>query len=1004
MFTTMKLGTRIGLGYFVALFCLLLSGVYGAMNLKSANQEMGTIYEDRVVPLKGLKAIADAYAINVIDAVNKTNAGLMSAEEALQSIRNASRQIGREWKAYTATRLTDEEERLAEQAGKLFEAANSDIQRLESLLERQSGLIEGQLREFDGPLYANIDPIGNKVAELIDLQLNVADEIYRMSADNYLLMLQLTAVIIVVSMIVSAWLGLAITRSVMNQLGGEPALVYDIGNKISGGDLSSKIDCKPGDTNSLLYGMGRIQQAIRLLVDDTSMLTRSAREGLLSTRADTERHSGDFREVIEGFNGCLDAVIGPLNVAADYVDRISKGDMPPKITDTYKGDFNTIKNNLNTCIEAIDTMVAEANNLEQAAIEGRLSTRADASRYQGDYRKVVEGVNNCLDAVIGPLNVAADYVDRISKGDMPPKITATYNGDFNVIKNNLNTCIEAINLMVAEANNLEQAAIQGMLSVRADASQYQGDYRKVVEGVNNCLDAVISPLNVAADYVDRISKGDMPPKITATYNGDFNVIKNNLNTCIEAINLMVAEASNLEQAAIQGMLSVRADASQYQGDYRKVVEGVNNCLDAVIGPLNVAADYVDKIAKGEVPPKITDSYNGDFNTIKNNLNTCIDAINRMVADAAMLAEAAIDGRLEARADASKHLGDYRKIVEGVNQTLDSVIGPVNDVMQSLAAMEKGNLTRTVDGEYKGKLKELRDMLNNTLTRLSQTVAEINMTTQELNNASEQVNATAQSLSQAASEQAASVEETSSSIEQMSASVNQNSENAKVTDGIATKAAKEAEEGGGAVKQTVTAMKSIAEKIGIIDDIAYQTNLLALNAAIEAARAGEHGKGFAVVAAEVRNLAERSQVAAQEIGELAGKSVDTAEKAGGLLDQMLPSIQKTSDLVQEIAAASEEQSAGVSQINTAISQLNQVAQQNASAAEELSSTSEELGAKSSQLGDLMSFFKITEQSAGNRLAAGGNLKLVHKVSSRTKKIVNEAQDEELADDEFEYARF
>ncbi|OCX17466.1 HAMP domain-containing methyl-accepting chemotaxis protein [Pseudomonas graminis] len=224
-------------------------------------------------------------------------------------------------------------------------------------------------------------------------------------------------------------------------------------------------------------------------------------------------------------------------------------------------------------------------------------------------------------------------------------------------------------------------------------------------------------------------------------------------------------------------------------------------------------------------------------------------------------------------------------------------------------------------------------------------------------ASEQVSATAQSMSQATSEQAASVEETSASIEQMSASINQNTENAKVTDGMASKAAKEATEGGDSVQQTVVAMKKIAQRISIIDDIAYQTNLLALNAAIEAARAGEHGKGFAVVAAEVRKLAERSQVAAQEIGELSSSSVDMAEKAGKLLGEMVPSINKTSDLVQEISAASEEQAAGVAQINTAMTQLNQVTQQNASSSEELAATAEEMSSQAEQLQQAMSFFVL-----------------------------------------------
>ncbi|MDB6052198.1 MAG: histidine kinase, region: chemotaxis sensory transducer [Pseudomonas sp.] len=269
----------------------------------------------------------------------------------------------------------------------------------------------------------------------------------------------------------------------------------------------------------------------------------------------------------------------------------------------------------------------------------------------------------------------------------------------------------------------------------------------------------------------------------------------------------------------------------------------------------------------------------------------------------------------------------------------------------------GNLSVHIEPGSKDETGMVLNAMHTMVGKLSHIIGEVRNAADNLASASEQVSATAQSMSQATSEQAASVEETSASIEQMSASINQNTENAKVTDGMASKAAKEATDGGQSVQQTVVAMKKIAQRISIIDDIAYQTNLLALNAAIEAARAGEHGKGFAVVAAEVRKLAERSQVAAQEIGELSGSSVELAERAGKLLDEMVPSINKTSDLVQEISAASEEQAAGVAQINTAMTQLNQVTQQNASSSEELAATAEEMSSQAEQLQQAMSFFTL-----------------------------------------------
>ena len=237
------------------------------------------------------------------------------------------------------------------------------------------------------------------------------------------------------------------------------------------------------------------------------------------------------------------------------------------------------------------------------------------------------------------------------------------------------------------------------------------------------------------------------------------------------------------------------------------------------------------------------------------------------------------------------------------------------------------------------------------------IEEVRTAADALMNAAGQVSTTAQSLSQSSSEQAASVEETTASVEEMTASINLNSENAKVTDKIAGQAAQQAVDGSQAVRDTVEAMQQIASKIGIVDDIAYQTNLLALNAAIEAARAGDAGKGFAVVAAEVRKLAERSQVAAQEIGQVASSSVSLSEKAGHLLDAMVPSIKKTSDLVQEIAATSHEQTSGVGQINGAMGQLNKATQMNASASEELAATAEEMNGQAAQLQDLMGFFKL-----------------------------------------------
>ncbi|MBV6322840.1 methyl-accepting chemotaxis protein [Duganella violaceipulchra] len=297
------------------------------------------------------------------------------------------------------------------------------------------------------------------------------------------------------------------------------------------------------------------------------------------------------------------------------------------------------------------------------------------------------------------------------------------------------------------------------------------------------------------------------------------------------------------------------------------------------------------------------------------------------------------------------------ILSGIMKQLGGDPGYAAEIVRQVADGDLSAQVALSSGDTSSLLAAMKGMI----AKLSQVVQEVNNGAESLASASEEVSATAQALSQAASEQAAGTEQTSASVEQMTASISQNTENARVTDGIASKAALEAAEGGAAVESTVAAMRQIARKISIIDDIAYQTNLLALNAAIEAARAGEHGKGFAVVAAEVRKLAERSQVAAQEIEQVATSSVQLAEKAGRLLSEMVPNIRRTSNLVQEITAASEEQSAGVGQINAAVTQLSQTTQQNASSSEELAATAEEMSGQAEQLQQTMAFFKLAGAS-------------------------------------------
>ncbi|WP_242372535.1 methyl-accepting chemotaxis protein, partial [Anaeromyxobacter sp. SG26] len=298
----------------------------------------------------------------------------------------------------------------------------------------------------------------------------------------------------------------------------------------------------------------------------------------------------------------------------------------------------------------------------------------------------------------------------------------------------------------------------------------------------------------------------------------------------------------------------------------------------------------------------------------------------------------------------------------------SVTVPLAGAVEAAQRIAGGDLTLRLAVDRRDEVGRLQAAMADMTARLAQVIGEVRAGAEALSSASAQVSETSQALSQGTGEQAASVEETTSSLEEMNASISRNAESSLHTETTAREGAQNAEEGGAAVRETVVAMRGIAERVSIVEEIAYQTNLLALNAAIEAARAGDHGKGFAVVATEVRKLAERSQKAAKEIGAMAGSSVGVAERSGGLISALVPAIRRTAELVQEVAAASQEQSQGVEQVARAMAVVDQVTQRNASAAEELSSTAEEMASQAEALQQLTRFFQVPGLASARPAAA------------------------------------
>ncbi|MDX2150385.1 MAG: MCP four helix bundle domain-containing protein [Bryobacteraceae bacterium] len=621
--------------------------------------------------------------------------------------------------------------------------------------------------------------------------------------------------------------------------------------------------------------------------------------------ADVEVRS-ETRDELGSLAQSMGKLAGMLKSRSAAAQSIAAGDLSISIQSL--GDRDVLGKSMAEVVQTLKRLVAEADRLTKAAVEGKLATRGNQAEFQGGYRDIVAGVNATLDAVVGPLNVAAQYVDRISKGDIPPRITNSYNGDFNEIKNHLNTCIDALNGLIGEMNRMSDDHTKGEIDTVVPAEKFQGAFRVMAQGLNEMVGGHLAVKKKAMACVAEFGRGNFEAPLEK-FPGKKAFINETIEQVRANLKALIADANELAKAAVEGRLATRAESTRHSGDFRKIVEGVNATLDAVINPLNVAANYVERISKGDLPPRITDTYSGDFNTIKNNLNVLIEAMETVTEAAEQIAGGNLTVKVRERS-------------------------PQDKLMQAFSAMVQG---------------------------ITKIVLEIRTVAREVSSGSTSMSEAANDLSQGANSQAASAEEASSSMEQMVSNIKQNADNAQQTEKIAMKSSEDAREGGRSVAEAVNAMREIASKISIIEEIARQTNLLALNAAIEAARAGEHGKGFAVVAAEVRKLAERSQKAAGEINQLSASTVDVAERAGGMLEKLVPNIQRTAELVQEISAASNEQNTGAEQINSALQQLQSVIQKNASASEEMASTSEELSSQAGRLITTIEFFHVGDRS-------------------------------------------
>ncbi|WP_333574156.1 methyl-accepting chemotaxis protein [Sphingomonas sp.] len=600
-------------------------------------------------------------------------------------------------------------------------------------------------------------------------------------------------------------------------------------------------------------------------------------------------------------------------------------------------------------------LTAEIARLESAMARGDISERADLSLAQGPTREVLVAINQLLEKVLRPVHDLSDSICEMQsehdKGDIDAVLPAeTFQGSFATIAKRVNRLVDShiavkkkamacikefgegnfeapmeklpgkkafindtietlrsnLKGLIFEMKHMSTEHDKGDIDVFVPIDKFRGDFAIMAQGVNNMVTSHIAVKKKAMACIKEFGEGNFNapleqfPGKKAFINDTVETLRNNLRE-------ITMEVQRLITASTAGHLSERGNEKRFVGDFAALVAGINGMLDAIVLPISEGNRVLNLVSAGDLRERVEMTCDGDHRRMRDAINLLVDNL-RATAE---LANKIADGNLTV---AHKPLSD-------------------NDMLGT-------SLVRMIE-------------------RLRVIIADTRNSAEQVAAGSQELSASSEQLSQGATEQAAATEEVSASMEQMAANIRQNTENAVQTEKMARQSALAAESSGEAVERAVGAMRTIAEKIGIVQEIARQTDLLALNAAVEAARAGEHGRGFAVVASEVRKLAERSQGAATEISSVSSETVKAAVEAGEMLRKLVPDIRRTAELISEISAACREQDIGAVQINKAIQQLDQVTQQNAGASEEISSTSEELAGQADELQASIAYFQLLQ---------------------------------------------